>query len=266
MDPATWYAIGVGVVAAIKWLFGWLTSSALKQVGLAIRDGLVALGKNLLALAKDIANRFVDAYKWLRKFWSKAVVPLFKTIYKRAIQLSALLKRWFKPLVDWIQKARKYILQIYKDWISPILKVFDVLKRTLDLLALFGVSGAKKLAQRLQELENKISYPFEFVLSKLNEVIGYINLVIGLDGLLNRFTLFRSLLAYKRDVTGTFLQLMHRPLTPTERLVYDSPPLWVKTPEQHIADMKSFARTGKSSFSGAAEEWGGDLLRLIGES
>jgi hypothetical protein len=165
----------------------WLVIN-LSLVVTKIGNGLKALGSGLLVAAKR-------TWEFTRKLYDEVLKPAWQKFWKWFDKFRAWLDRTFRPVLRWLKFVRDNFLKFYKTVIRPWLDIIDVTRKLLRVLATLHVPFARQLDARLGRLEELIDKPFRLVLSKINEVIGIVNRIVTLDGLLQRVALIRSLSA-----------------------------------------------------------------------
>jgi hypothetical protein len=163
----------------------WLVIN-LSLVVTKIGNGLKALGSGLLVAAKR-------TWEFTRKLYDEVLKPAWQKFWKWFDKFRAWLDRTFRPVLRWLKFVRDNFLKFYKTVIRPWLDIIDVTRKLLRVLATLHVPFARQLDARLGRLEELIDKPFRLVLSKINEVIGIVNRIVTLDGLLQRVALIRSL-------------------------------------------------------------------------
>ena len=261
-----------GVISTI-----WDVFTGAAAASLAVLWGIVtAIGTTLSALGLTLWKVIGQVWGFLRPAWDAVVKPLIedvgkavwgtlKSLYtdilkpawlkfnKLVDRLHGWLQRKFQPTLDWLHAARTYVKGIYDKVVRPILDILDVGKQAMNLLAQLGVGWARKVEQFLSELEQRIEAPFQFVLSKLNELINWVNQIIDLDGLFQRLTLLRSLV---RDVEGQ-LRILHntrlRELSPAEiKTIHDNQHGKKRT--DATADVRDYFEDGSGADAAAIDE------------
>jgi hypothetical protein len=151
-----------------------------------IGNGLKALGSGLLVAAKR-------TWEFTRKLYDEVLKPAWGKFWKWFDKFRAWLDRTFRPVLRWLKFVRDNFLKFYKTFIRPWLDIIDVTRKLLKVLATLHVPFARQLDARLGRIEELIDKPFRLMLAKINEVIGIVNRIVTLDGLLQRVALIRSL-------------------------------------------------------------------------
>jgi len=148
-----------------------------------------------------------------------------------------------KPIVDVLQRVRQVILDIWKNFIVPFLVILQDIRRVLAILSIFHVKWAQKLDAKLADLERRITAPLLYVLSYVNAVSNWINLIIAANYLLQKSVFLNSLLAYVGEALNLQLNAMNQPADP--KLIAASKASAVyPTPAQSAADLQQFLGTG----------------------
>jgi hypothetical protein len=163
----------------------WLVIN-LSLVVTKIGNGLKALGSGLLVAAKR-------TWEFTRKLYDEVLKPAWQKFWKWFDKFRAWMDRTFRPVLKWLKFVRDNFLKFYKTFIRPWLDIIDVTRKLLRVLASLHVPFARQLDARLGRIEELIDKPFRLMLAKINEVIGIVNRIVTLDGLLQRVALIRSL-------------------------------------------------------------------------
>lgn len=239
-----------GVSSEVRNTIRWIKSRLVDLIGTVAR-GLARFG----LLMKKVGQLF-------QKLWTGILRPAIARIFGWVQKLSALLKKWLDPIIKWLRRIRDEILKFYEKFIRPILDAIDVARRILRIASLLGLDWAKKLEEKLAKVQTAISAPFLQVVAKLNEAIGWINKIITLDGLFQRFTLFRSLWVYRRDFVNFTTNTLFRPATKEEKDGVTNPP-GPTSPEIRIGELVRVARGDDQLVNAKAREWVIDVARLL---
>ena len=181
---------GVQVVAqATLTVLAW-SVKALWAFATTIYNALKVTGRALL-----------DAGKWtldfLEKTYDRVLKPAWQHFWKWFDRAKKWLQDVLRPVFAILNRIKGEILEFYNSYVRPILDAIGIARRVLRVFESFGWDWAGALDRRLADLEERIDKPFRLVLAKVNEVIGIVNRIVTLDGLLQRVTLLRSI---ERDV------------------------------------------------------------------
>lgn len=179
-----WDGIQAGIdaiVFAIQFAVHWLFVFAL-SLGSALKD-----------LGGLIANKFSEVYKYFRDSFLTDLKDGWNKFWKHFDEFRGWMKDTMQPVFDFLHAVRDEILCFYKTWIRPVLDVIDSARQVLKVLEALHVQFAFTLDKYLGEIEAAINYPFELVLTKLNEVINVVNRIVGADGLFQQLVHLKSL-------------------------------------------------------------------------
>jgi hypothetical protein len=250
-----WIWTGVQVAGRITLqVLAW-SVQALWAFARAAANAGIEVGRAVVKLGKGAWDFFVLTYE-------NVILPIawkFAQLVEWAAKWG---QRIFGPIFDFLDKIRGWVLRVYNDYVRPVLDIIDVTRRALRILASFGIEWARALDQKLAQLEAKIQLPFTFALTKINEIVGVLNRVVTLDGLLQRVTLIRSLV---RDAQYAWLALLKPaagPLTAEEQRLHTSK-LELKTPEVHERELWEYVDQRSGPIATRVNEWVDDVtLRL----
>jgi len=199
----------------------WKGVEVAGKVALAILQYSVQLlWRGVVLLAKAARDLGQFAWKGLRQAWGllratydHVLKPAWKFVWKWVDKTERWLQRTFGPLVKFLRRVRKWVLDFYQDYIRPILDIIDIGRRTLRILASFGLEWARRLDRTLGEIQDAIDRPFRALLAKINEVINLVNRVVTADGLFQKLAHVRSIERDIREVSRAFANWRSHPLT-----------------------------------------------------
>jgi len=218
-----WAGIIGGIIAAVKVLWE-ITSTAVtvavKALVVALQWAVTNLTRLVVAGLKKSAVFLARVAKTTWRLARRGILATLKALDKAMFWLFSNLERIFKPLLRFLDKVRGHVLWFYRKYVRPLLDAIEITRQIMRLLAWAGIDWAKAIDRKLQQLEDIITYPFDLVLNKINEIIGIVNRIVTLDGLLQRVVLFRSMV---RDF-GAHMNLwwrgVSRPLSGFEEMRY----------------------------------------------
>jgi hypothetical protein len=240
---------GGGFVSGLFGLLGGLIGGLSKSIANAI--GTVAL--DLVRLRKGTVGAFDRTGDFLADvggFFGNLFTHLLPTALEHIggffVDVAKAIRDVVGPVISLILKIRKEFLKYYNKFVRPITDTIDVIRRTFRILGVLGVDAAKTIDKKLAAIEAKIEAPMFAVVHKLNEVLGWVNRIVTLDGVLQELILLTSLSTYKRQVMGFALHSAIRPLTDQEQADYDTV-YQSKSVDQHVDDLER-AMTGQESY------------------
>jgi hypothetical protein len=203
-----WGGISAAIEAAVV-VLQWAVT-ALWAFATATYNALITLGSHVL-------SGFQKAWDFLRSTYEDVLQPAWQKFWQLFDRVRSWLKDVFGPVFRFLYAVRDEILKFYRTWIKPVLDVIDAARQVLKVLEALHLKFAFAIDHWLGELEHWINAPFQLVLSKLNEVIGWVNRIATVNGLLQRVAFIRTL---ERDVAYVNRVLMNsktRPLTGDEQ-------------------------------------------------
>jgi hypothetical protein len=251
----------VGVVGSLLGFFNTaidaVVASLVWAVG-ALQAGAILLWNGIKG-ALDLARvGFVKVWDFLKPLYDDILKPAWETFWRWFDKLRTWLNNTFGPLLKWLIKLRAELLNFWKTYIRPWLDLIDVTRKILRTLASLGLTWARALDQRLGAIEDAIEAPFRFVLGKLNEIIGIVNNVITLDGLIQRVSLLRSVVRdYQyvwRAIVNPFVSSSGTPDEQHTRAALATIPA-----EQVSANLQQYLADGSGPIAPAADEWAAQL-------
>lgn len=215
------------VVSILSGLFGLFrgkqdTGSKLAFEG--IRATVTEMGKSFLSSIVDVAGKVAAIVGTFIRFVQRTFEKLYDMLAKVVTRVARILDRIFGPLIRFLDKIRAHLKKFYDKVLRPIIDTIEMVRSFLRLLSFFGLDWSKKLDAELGKLEQYILAPYEFLVSKLNEVMNWINRIVTLDGLLQRVTLLGSLIRDVKLTNTLWWASNHRTLSGAAAGVYNQVP------------------------------------------
>lgn len=211
------------IISLLGNLFGWkhgkVDSSTLSAIT-SLRSTVVDMGKTFLSGMVDVAGKLAAMIGTFIRFIQKTFGKLYDMLAKVVTRIARILDRIFGPIIDVLNKLRAHLQKFYDKVLKPIIDTIEMVRGFVRLLSFFGIDWAKKLDVKLAELEQYILAPYEFLVTKLNEAMNWINRIVTLDGFLQRVMLLNSLI---RDVAYTnnlWWNTNHQNASPAKRGQY----------------------------------------------
>lgn len=208
-------AIITGIVSLIGWLAGSQRGRVDGFVARAldgIKDGVSDLADKVIEGALIVAWQFARLWDWLKKHVARIARELYDIFKASVVRVSRILDKIIGPIIDFLDKVRTRLLEIYRDYIKPILEIIEFIRIPLRILSAFNVEWAKRLDATLANLEDWITDNFNYVLGKVNQAINVLNEIVDVTGLLKRFTLVRSIMRDLNLVMALWWNRSHMPL------------------------------------------------------
>ncbi len=191
VDPiTTGFDIVSGIITIIGALFGGIFGGNADANIIKAFDGLrqqmVNMGNALMKFAWQIANvvgAIFNALKWL---WSNVLGPLVKAIKSIIQQISRVLNKILKPMLDAMKAQRALLMQLYNTWIRPILLVIQRIRNIIHLFQLLHIHIFDALDRTLGKIQGKLLAPIYALLYRVNTLGNWISFILNLQGLLFR--------------------------------------------------------------------------------
>jgi hypothetical protein len=183
-----WKIGSTAVTVAIKYAIvglRWAVNNLTKLIVSGLKKSAVFIARNVMTLGRFIRTGFV---------------ALVRNMQRAALWLRGTLTNIFGPVLRFLDRVKGYVRKIYDRFVRPVLDFIEITRRIFRLLGYLGIDWARAIDRALGRLENIITLPFDWLVGKINELIGLVNRIITVDGLLQRVMLINSLL---RDVTYT---------------------------------------------------------------
>jgi len=224
---------------------GWLTAQ-LRLVWQFLGEFVDWIWEGLLAIARTF--EFVGRVIWrgfralghlnFRSIWNG-----LKRIYQR---YCAALDWWNRHVMGPIERMRAQIMQVYRIFFAPIIRLLDTFRVGVRFIALFNRRLAQRLDSRLMALEGLIMAPIRTMLRRLNSLASYHRALITASGRLSRSVLLATL---ARDASCVW-EVLTNP-----RALFYSPPTLPPPPglAEMSADLEVYVTTGGGPLADAVD-------------
>jgi phage-related protein len=184
--------IGQAIITAFT-VAAEAVAAALLYVITAIAGAVVSFATAVYAGLWAIGQAIGTSLFYLIDFIDSTIVPVVTKVYDWITRAYGWLKKFIKPYVDALNTIRKHLMDVWKNWLRPVLDIIDVGRAFLRILSTVGLKFAQTLDAELARIEDKIERPFRYVLARLSDVENVINRIVTLDGLIQRLALIKSL-------------------------------------------------------------------------
>ena len=208
----------------------------------AIQNVLTDLG-NALKAAYAILSRLAGyILNFLKAMYQAIVKAMVFVLQEIRLLLQDLYKNLLLPMLNGLLQLRKYLLDVYQRFIRPMLIVLQDIRKVLTILSAFHIAFAQKIDAKLTQLEAKITQPLFYLLSFVNGVANWINLIVTAGYLLQKPLFMNSLQAYVGDSINLQLNAM---TTPPSGAAIAAAAAAGSTPPaaQSVADFNAFVMT-----------------------
>lgn len=240
---ASWLGAAGGAIAAatvtmVQWLstgLGWLT----RRVG---------------DLVSSTGAMFAKAWDVTKRVWFDVLRPVLARIGSWINDLRGWLKAKLGPVFSLLARSRKYILDIYKNILRPILDAIDTARAILQILAKLHVPFAQALDNYLAEVENALWDNYLRLLGSLSKITDVLNSVVTGELLFQRVPFLRTL---QRDVpqwARIFWNAQVVGLTPTQRAALRSREYPATDQDEFSQDVNEFYQTGGGKLGPTIQE------------
>lgn len=204
MLVASWVWTGVQVAGRITLqILAW-SVKVLWAFATAINNAAVAIGRAFVEFGRK-------AWDFIQATYERVLRPAWLKFWEWFDNTRRWLESVFRPVLEFLDRIRSYVLRFYETYVRPILDVIGMARRVLGILASLGLDWAQKLDEKLRWLEEKIEAPFRIAIAKINEAIGIINRVVTADGLFQRLAYVRTLERDMRYLNRAFANWRSKP-------------------------------------------------------
>lgn len=213
----------IGIVLAIASVI-WDGIQAAADVAMIALQWLVhALWIMVASLAHTVSEGFWLAAKfagkaldYIKVAWDRALKPFLNWAYKKLYALEQWVKLKLAPVLQFLERVKAAIDQIYKGFVKPIVDTIEFLRALNRVLEAFHITVLAKLDEVLQQIEQRLEDPFLWVRAKITWVENWIDRIVTFDGLFQRITLLASMAKHAPEWLNIGANFRHRPLTSDE--------------------------------------------------
>lgn len=244
-DPITFGAeiIGTFLAAVFAAIFGGGPSAQ------QLQSEINTLASNL-GQAVDTVKRFAWTVATglgaaLNALWQH-VQCLSKKIWdyvkKLAEDFVTLVTKALPNIMSAIRKIRQVMRDIYKNWIGPLLAWIQLARKYLAILKLFHVKWAGAADKWLVTLQTRIIGPYLYVLSAINGVANWVNVILTAGAILQRPVFINTMFAYQQDWINMWWQAQQAG-PPASTLPGAPPSTPPPTPAQSTAEFQQYVQS-----------------------
>lgn len=187
-----------GVASAIEQILVYLFNLII-QVFQFIWNVIGIVADFMLKAFKAVGGLFVH-------LWNEFFKGIFTKIFSGLQKLSRFLESKLRPIIQFLQKARKFIDKIYKQYVAPFMKAIQHIRQFLQILKLLHVKFAAELDKALSQIQRDVQGVFTQIRGVLNTTIDLLNILADPSKLVRKPTLIlslnRTIHALIRQTTG----------------------------------------------------------------
>lgn len=191
-DPSAFFA---GILAAIEAVINAIISALVFLFNLLVFAANFLLN-GLLTVAKYLLDGFKVLLRGLKHVLSDIFHGRFKHLFEDYLKLKETLKRWFGPLLKWLQRIRKWF-DLYV--LRPMKIIVNIIQRIRQILVIFRIfhfKFAEKLDAFLARVESKLVKNVLFLRKVLNQVISLIDILVDPSLIFRRNVVGATLLSW----------------------------------------------------------------------
>jgi hypothetical protein len=253
--------IVAGLASAIR-SFAGITARALLDYLAKLRDHLLELSQAVYKGIKETAKALARSVLALARGFRDGIRSFVSWATRHLQALHDWLKDHLGPALRFLEKLRKRIADFYAKFVRPVLDVIEFIRQLNGILEAFHIHVLSSLDATLAELERRINAPFLWVQEQITRIDNFLDKVIGLNGLFQRFTLLTSMSQYRAPwISGFWNGQIDRNLIAAKRAAIPEP-ADPDPPELAGAELEAFYRGDRSDIDDALPE----LLELFREA
>jgi phage-related protein len=194
-----------GIISALGSL-----ASEIAQALVFLFNLLIQVFQFIWDVIQIVAGYVVQVFKAIATFFTHLWDNFFKGVFTKLFQGIGNIVHWvearLKPIIKFLQAARKYIDKIYKTYVAPFLKIIQHVRQFLQILKLLHIKIAAQLDAILAQVQRDVNGVFLQIRGILNTAIDLLNIVADPSKLLRKPTMVlslrRTIHAFIRQVTG----------------------------------------------------------------
>jgi hypothetical protein len=202
LAPTTQATFFLAIWAAIEAISAIIGDAAafiaisLEGVVVYLASALSWLAAHVAAILLSTGAVFARVWDAFRVVWSDVIKPALIFIDHQVLRFYTWLRTTLQPVFDFLARVREELQAIYRRFVQPIIDTIEFIRAINRVLLTFHIKLLQQLDAVLSQLEQRIEEPFLWINRKLNEIWNILDLVVTLDGFIQRYTLLRSMSRY----------------------------------------------------------------------
>lgn len=193
------------VSSALGTVAGFIAAS-LEAVVAYLGAALAWLGRRVADILFSTGAIFARVWDGIKLLWKDVLQPMIKWIDAGLKRFESWLRKTFAPLFKYLKAFKTQFDALYLRFVQPVLDVIGFVKQLNHVLNLLHIHILDKLTEILTRIEQRIDDVVLWINGKLNEIVGWLNIIVTADGLFQRVTLLRSL---ERDLAHSWRMLVN---------------------------------------------------------
>jgi len=254
--------IGAALGALSLILRGGGVNKETQQAISGLRGEVATITDTLQRWTWQIARSVGGLIIAIQRIWVRVLRPLIEKVQETIERVARIVDRVLRPYLDFLRRVRQVLLRIYEHYIAPVLVVIQKIRRVLAILAALRVPFARKLDQRLGQIEGKIAGVFLQVLGYVNHLGGWFNVLLNARLHIQLPIWVNSLNAYRGFMVAEWWNAQSQDLTAGERARLRASsevrPLAVVN-----AELASYGRFGSGAYAASASRVGDQVRRNL---
>jgi len=262
--PVGWVVFGVSLaIDLLAGLFGGLfggtdwtsVNNSLKQM----RDTLSAVADATARFAWDVAVALGKLLQMLEQAFIGFFEYMWELIKRLWKYIEKIVSAVLPQLAQAITKTLEWLKKIYHDYLRPLLNWIQILRKYLVILRLMGLKIATKLDGILGKIQGRIFGPFLYVLQMLNQFSSWYNVLMAFDLTVQRPIFLRTMYKYQGDWINMFWQAQGAKLPAGGGV---PPAVTPPANGQEITDFQQYVATGSGPYLAIVTEAQGILSNI----
>ena len=166
----------------------------------SLSNQLTGMIQKLSDLVSKIINGIATLLAAIVALWSNILKPAISAIATAVKRIAGWVDKIFKPYLDLMRRIRYALEEIYNTFLRPMIGIIQRVRQVLRILELFHVGFARRLDQRLAQLEGIILAPFLKMLARVNTLGNWVSFILNAQLLIYRALLLGSMKANRGGV------------------------------------------------------------------
>lgn len=183
-------------------------AKALNALRNVVNTGFAAITYFALRLARTI-GKILEA---VHSLWVRIIQPVFDAIARAARRINEIVDKVLKPYLDLLKRIREIIDLIYNVIFRPIIQTLETVRKILVIGRLLRIKAAARADRAIAGLEAKILEPLFVLYRKVNESLGWLNVLVTARATIQGAVLLASLDEHKGAVVNLIYNAQSQPL------------------------------------------------------
>ena len=254
-------SVVAGALGNLANAIGSAVDAGLAAVVSGVQNALNAIGNALVSVWQFLSRLIGLILKFLQGLLLDVIHGLVAAVNAIGNLLKDVVQNVLMPALHALQELRDYLVKIYQRFLRPLLIWLQDARKVLAILKAFHIGFATKLDNALADIQAKISAPLLYLMSWTNAIANYINLILDARLLFQRPLWLASFNAYAGSSLTLQLNAMTKTPAPADLAALQAAAT-LPDPATSVDSMNQFLDDGSGPYAAPIAQ-NADLLNQI---